>query len=195
MNKIIINIFIICIVLTLSGCSTTEDKSFKDAFKRSFSDTDTELEDDYDIEYTLFHRDWVVRIEKKARLAELLRRMISKKGVTPDIIVNEGYYSFQRDVERKGHYLLNISVYCLINNEPRWLFLECGRACVESKYLVTADKWYLSLQDENKQDIEEPWAWCYYTKGEIEDTFWKPYITYASRNYIYMTSGIYLNCY
>ncbi len=196
MNKNFIKIFIILAFSSLLvGCgSTTSEKSYKDAFILSLSDDAIELEDDYDIEYVLFRNNWRVRNEQKARLAELLKRMINKKGTFPKIEVIEGYYTFRR-LGGYRDYGLDIVVDCLIDDEPRWLYIDCGEVYVESKYLKTNKKWYLSLQDKNENNVEQPWAWCYYDKGEIEDNFWKPYLTYASENYMYMTSGIYLKSY
>ena len=196
MNKNLLKIFIILLLTAIvTGCgNTTNDKAYRDAFKRSFSDTAIELEDDYDIEYALFSNNWMVRVEQRARLAELLKRMVSKKGKYVEIQVLEGYFTFSTRSGRKG-YGLDIAAYCLVDGEERWLFIDCGSAYVSSKYLYLDKKWYLSLQDKDKKDVEEPWAWCEYDKGEIEDDFWKPYFTYASENYMYMTSGIYLKSY
>ena len=197
MNKNFIKIFIILVLSSsLVGCGkTTSEKSYKDAFVRSFNDGAVELEDDYDIEYALFRNNWRVRVEQKPRLAELLKRMIHKKGTLPNLQVNEGYFTFTYDRSGYGYYKLDIVVDCLVNNEPRWLYIDCGRAYVESQYLNLDKKWYVSLQDKEQNDIQESWAWCYYDKGEIEDDFWRPRFTYASDNYMYMTSGIYLKSY
>ena len=196
MSKNLLKIFIIFILtIVFTGCGgTTRDKAYNDAFKRSFNDGAPELEDDYDIEYALFSNNWRIRDEQESRLAELLKRMTSKKGHQLDIQVTEGYFTFNPRKDRRG-YCLDITAYCLINGKERWLFIDCGSASVSSKNLHLDKKWYLTLQDKDYKDIEEPWAWCYYDKGEIEDEFWKPYFTYASENYMYMTSGIYLKSY
>ncbi len=196
MNKNLLKIFVIIVLMTvITGCGgTTRDKAYDDAFKRSFNDSATELEDDYDIEYALFSNNWMVRGAQRNRLAELLKRMTSKKGHYLDIQVMEGYFTFNTRKDRRG-YCLDISVYCLINGEERWLFIDCGKANVSSKKLYLDNKWYLTLQDKDNKDVEEPWAWCYYDQSEIEPEFWKPYFTYASENYMYMTSGIYLKSY
>ena len=196
MNRYIIKIFILLfLTATLTGCGhTTSEKSFRDAFKRSFSDPAIELEDDYDIEYALFSNNWMVRVEQKSRLAELLKRMIHKKQNDVQIEVLEGYYTFSARSGRKGTGL-DIAAYCLVDGEERWLFVDCGSAYVYLKYLYLDQKWYLSLQDKDKKDVEEPWAWCEYDKGEIDDSFWRPHFVYCSENYMYMENGVYLKSY
>lgn len=194
MIKIISKFFIILTIISLlTGCGTTSDKSYRDALKRGFSDDAEELYYDDDIEYELYRHNWVVRVEQKSRLADMLMRMIAKKGAFLNIQVNEGYYTFVSD--QNWSCSLNIVADCLIDGEPRWLYIDCGTAYVDSKYLKTSGRWYLSLQDKEENNIEEPWAWCYYDKGEIYDDFWKPYITYASKNFMYLSSGIYLKSY
>ena len=197
MNKYIIKIIIlILLTASLTGCGkTTSEKSYWDSFKRSLSDTAYELSYDDDIEYALFSNNWMVRAEQRPRLAELLKRMIHKKQNDVVIEVLEGYYTF--NYEHNGHrsYCLDIAAYCRINGELRWLFIDCGQAYVESKHLYLDSEWYLSLQDADKQDVQEPWAWCYYKKGEIEGSFWKPYFLYCSENYMYMENGVYLKSY
>ncbi len=193
MNKKILTLFLIILLLSSVGCGTTNDKSYRDALRRSFSDDADELEYDEDIEYELYRRNWVVRIEQKPRLADMIMRMVAKKGTIPNIQVIEGYYTFTSN--QNWSCSLSIVTDCLVDGEPRWLYIDCGTAYVESKYLKTDRKWYLSLQDKEENNVEEPWAWCYYDKGEIDDDFWKPYITYASKNYMYMSSGIYLKSY
>ena len=187
---------IMLICFTITGCGhTTSDKSFKDAFKRSFSDTAPELENDGDIEYALFRNNWMVRVEQTARLSELLKRMVSKKGTYVEIQVLEGYYTFNYEHNGTRAYCLDIAAKCLVNGEQRWLFVDCGQAYVSSKNLHLASQWYLSLQDMDKNDVEEPWAWCYYDKGEIDDSFWRPHFVYCSDNYMYMENGVYLKSY
>ena len=197
MNRYIIKIFLLLLLTAaLTGCGkTTSEKSFWDSFKRSLSDTAYELEDDYDIEYALFSNNWMVRVEQRARLAELLKRMIHKKDPNVDIQVLEGYYTFNYEHGGNRSYCLDITANCLINGEPRWLFVDCGQAYVSSKNLYLDKKWYLSLQDMDKNDVEEPWAWCYYDKGEIDDSFWRPHFLYCSENYMYMENGVYLKSY
>ena len=197
MNKPIIKIFILLFLTTaLTGCGkTTSEKSYWDSFKRSFKDSAYELSDDDDIEYALFRNNWMVRVEQTARLSELLNRMVARKGTNAKIQVLEGYYTFNYEHNGIRAYCLDIVAYCLVNEEPRWLFVDCGQASVYSKELHLAKKWYLSLQDKDKNNVEEPWAWCYYDKGEIDDSFWRPHFVYCSENYMYMENGVYLKSY
>ena len=193
--------FVLIIIASTVGCSNSE-KAYKDAFKRSFSDSAEELEDDSDIQYQLFRRDWYVMNEKKSRFAELLRRMIQSKGASLNIQVINAYYYFRLISGKKHHYYLTIECNCVIDEKTRWIIIDCGGVEVESKYLETSDKWYISLKDENKQDdINETWAFSYYDKSEIEDSkkykkgtdsFWKPHFVYASKNYMYFDCGVYL---
>ena len=180
-------------IIALTGCGrSTSEKAFWDGLKKGFSDSAESLDDPFDIEYALVSNNWAVRAEQRSRQAELIRRMISKKGFTGSIVVEDAFYDFNY----KGHHgimNLDISAYCNINGEYRWLFINCGDCYVESNELYTEKTWYLSLRDKDSNDVQEPWAWCYYDKSEIEDTFWRPTFTHASENYMYLDSGVYLH--
>lgn len=180
MNKMLAAFFIIVLVFSSLGCGSG-GKSAKEAFKMGFKDDAEQLPDSPAIQEALFSYKWEV-----ISLDEFVKRItpvLQLNGAPDNIKINAGLYDFNNNHEI-------IEIYCLIDEEPRVIKIDCGEVRVEYSRLLQGDKWDISLYDENNNEIKgDALAWRSFTKSQVSQLqsgtkFVDPYITYASVNYI-----------
>ena len=182
MNKVLAAFLMIVLVFSSLGCGSG-GKSAQNAFKMGFKDDADPLPDSPAIQEALFSYKWEV-----TSLDEFVKRItpvLKLNGAPDNIQINAGIYDFNKNTKHEI-----IEIYCLIGEDSRVIKIDCGQVSVETSRLKQGDNWYISLYDENNNEIKgDAWAWRSFTKNQVSQLqsgkkFVDPYITYATVNYI-----------